>query len=544
MVPSDSSAVPQRLPRSDRALLLALSVVLLLPGIFSISLIDRDEGWYAQVSREMLAGGDWLVPRYLGEAWLAKPPLLYWCICLAYQVLGVSAGAARLVSVCAVVAAVQLVATLAAELYGRRAALFAAITFVTCGLPLVIGKMVLTDGLLLLWITAAALLLLRIARGPITWRRSAAFWVFVGLALLTKGPAVVLFIGALGLVLRDERGRWTWLGSGRLWFASPLALLVAVPWYAVIAVHEGGTLWRQFLWYEVFSRLAGTPHGHGGPPGYHLLLGLAGTLPWTVLVPGALLEAWRLRRAEPAGRVLLLWLLLPWVVLELVPSKLPHYTLPCYVPLAILLGRMWDRGLDGIPTRVQRAVLTAWAGVPVAVGAALAGVAWVLRDAQWMSAALVCGSVLALGFAGVAGLVLRRRPGAAWLAAVGVAGAFHVLAASWLLPALEPYRLSRNIAKCANELGTPGATVLVSGYEEPSLFFYLNDSALVVPPERLLRSMNELSPPYVVIARENVAGAADFSGAQRCGVSGTNYVKGRRETVIVAARAGTTARER
>ena len=61
---------------ADRILLLALSLVLLLPGTW-VSLTDRDEGYYGQVCREMLAGGDWLVPQYLGQPWLFKPPLLY-----------------------------------------------------------------------------------------------------------------------------------------------------------------------------------------------------------------------------------------------------------------------------------------------------------------------------------------------------------------------------------------------------------------------------------------------------------------------------------
>lgn len=69
-------------------LLFALAMAVLLPGIH-VSFFDRDEGWYAQVCREMLASGDWLMPRYLGEAWIAKPPLTYWLVTASYWLFGV-----------------------------------------------------------------------------------------------------------------------------------------------------------------------------------------------------------------------------------------------------------------------------------------------------------------------------------------------------------------------------------------------------------------------------------------------------------------------
>ena len=127
----------------DRVLLTVLSLAVLIPGTFSVSLFDRDEGWYAQVSREMLDRGDWLVPHYLGEAWIAKPPLLYWCVASSYALFGVHVWAARLVPVLATVGVMHLLATLAAGLYCRRVAWIASVSFITAGMPIVIGKMLL-----------------------------------------------------------------------------------------------------------------------------------------------------------------------------------------------------------------------------------------------------------------------------------------------------------------------------------------------------------------------------------------------------------------
>ena len=263
---SPAACLPRGLTPFDRLALVVSTLVVLLPGTFGVSLTDRDEGWYAQVSREMLAGGDWLVPHYLGQAWLAKPPLLYWCVASSFAVFGLHAWAARLISVLAMVGVVQLLGTLAAELYNRRVALIAAVSFITAGLPVVVGKMVLTDPLLLLCCLAASVCLWRSATRGATFVRGVGFWAFVGLAILAKGPAMFVFVGAFALSVLTRPDRRAWLRGPRFWLALPVCLVVAVPWYLYAAFHAGGTLWQQFFGYEMASRLAGTPHGHGGPP--------------------------------------------------------------------------------------------------------------------------------------------------------------------------------------------------------------------------------------------------------------------------------------
>ena len=439
----------------DRVLLTVLSLAVLIPGTFGVSLVDRDEGWYAQVSREMLTSGDWLVPHYLGEPWIAKPPLLYWCVASSYALFGIHVWAARLVPVLATVGVVHLLASLAAGLYNRRVAWIASVSFITAGLPIVIGKMLLTDGLLLLCCTGAMLLLWQNATHGVTVARSVGFWICVGLAILAKGPAVIVFVGAFALGLLTQPNPRRWLFSARLWLTSPICLIVAAPWYIYVAIHTGGTLVQQFFWYEVFSRLAGTPHGHGGPPGYFVLLSLVGWLPWTILVPGAIIETWQARRRERVAWLLLIWCGLPWLLLELIPSKLPHYILPCYLPMAIMLGRMWDAGLRQTATRGQAIVLYIWAAVPLALGIGLlaAGVHW--HSLAWSLAAGVAGATLLVGFALVIWFVKNRQLPSVWAGAAYTVVLFHILLGLWLLPGFEPYRLSRNIAEQVNEITTP-----------------------------------------------------------------------------------------
>jgi 4-amino-4-deoxy-L-arabinose transferase-like glycosyltransferase len=505
-----SAAAPRKsLTARDRVLLAALSLAVLLPGIFGVSLADRDEGWYAQVSREMLQTGDWLIPRYLGEPWIAKPPLLYWCVAASFAVFGVHAWAARLVSVLAMAGAVQLVASLGLALGNRRVAWLAAASFITAGLPVVIGKMVLTDALLLVCCLGAMLLLWRIATQGTDLARSIGFWLLVGLAILAKGPAVLVFVGAFALALLIPRPPAGRIGGPQFWLTGPVCLAVAAPWYIHVGYRVGGTFWQQFVGFEIASRLVGTPHGHGGPPGYYLLLSLAGWLPWTVLVPGAVFAAWHARREDRIARLLLIWCGLPWLLLELIPSKLPHYILPCYVPLAIMFGRMWDSGLQRTVSRRELGVLGVWVAVMTICGVALIGVAGAWHQVSWG----VAGTALVLGFVVAARLVRQRRLLATWSSALGATVVLHLVVGLWALPGLERYRLSRQIAEQANELCGPTTEVLACGYTEPTVFFYLRRPARVVGPDEIRRAASDASAARVLIVRDAEARAAGLTPA-------------------------------
>src|ERR1700736_5379202 len=107
------------------------AVLLYSIGNWSLPLIDRDEPRFAEASREMRQSDDFLIPRLNGEYRFDKPPLIYWCQALSYDVLGENDFAARFPS--AVFAALAAVATwiFAARIYGPRVGAWSGIVFAT-----------------------------------------------------------------------------------------------------------------------------------------------------------------------------------------------------------------------------------------------------------------------------------------------------------------------------------------------------------------------------------------------------------------------------
>src|SRR5436190_24371935 len=99
-------------------LLLAVTALLTLPGLGSVSLWDIDEGLNAEAAREMLESGNWIVPTFNGQPRTAKPALLYWLQVASYRRLGVTEFAARLPSALAALATVLLTYELGRRMFG------------------------------------------------------------------------------------------------------------------------------------------------------------------------------------------------------------------------------------------------------------------------------------------------------------------------------------------------------------------------------------------------------------------------------------------
>src|SRR5437763_14286796 len=180
------------------ALLVIVPGLLLYPSL-SFHLLEPDEGRYAEIPREMLQRGEWVVPYLQGEPYLDKPPLLYWLVAVSYRLLGVSAASARLVPALALHGCVLTLYLLGRRSLGERAAFRGALLLGLAPGFLSMGRLLLLDGLLTFWATLALFSAFEALRGQRLhwgwWLLSAAA---CGLGVLTKGPvALVLLVPPL-----------------------------------------------------------------------------------------------------------------------------------------------------------------------------------------------------------------------------------------------------------------------------------------------------------------------------------------------------------
>jgi 4-amino-4-deoxy-L-arabinose transferase-like glycosyltransferase len=322
-------------------LVLLIPAALLYPCL-SFALFEPDEGRYAQIPREMLESGEWIVPTLQSEPYLDKPPLFYWLVMLAYTGFGYHAWTARLVPALAMHGTIILTYLLGRRMVGGRAAFWGALLLALAPGFLGMGRLLLLDGLLTFWMTLALFALHRAQAGSALHR---GWWLLaalaVGLGILTKGP-VALVLPLMPLVAH----RWLTRPAWRIAFRDQLAfvavvLAVGLPWYVLVCCRLPEFA-RHFLWEHNVLRFA-QPFDHVQPVWFYLPILLGGLLPVALLGPGLMrfLLSGQSRDVESRSPELGYLLLAAGscvLFFSLSGCKLPTYVLPAFAPLCLAAG--------------------------------------------------------------------------------------------------------------------------------------------------------------------------------------------------------------
>jgi 4-amino-4-deoxy-L-arabinose transferase-like glycosyltransferase len=476
-------------------LLVLLSLGLYVPGIAALPVLDRDEARFAQASRQMLESGDLLRIRFQDEARNKKPAGIYW-LQAGVVALASDAGSAaiwpyRLPSLLGATAAVLLTFALGRALVGAPAALLGAALLASSLALVAEAHIAKTDAALLATVVAAqgALgVVYRDARrggGAAPWPWALLFWAAQGAGLLIKGPITpivsLLTAGALSIADRDA----LWLRGLRAPWGAPLALAIAAPWFVAVTLATGGSFGAEALGHDFLAKLLGEQEAHGALPGYYLLLLALTFWPGSLLLGGAIAWAWR-ARASVAARFLIAWAVPFWLVLELVPTKLPHYLLPAYPALALLAGRALV-ALAAAETKRQPALdavaTLLWAAAALALAATLVLLPLELGGGLAVAGAVAAAIILFFGARLALAYWRLPRPG---IAARIVLLALLVLPASFALvaPGLDRLWLSREAAAAVARHPLPAdAPVVAVGFSEPSLVFLLGTRTRSLSPE-------------------------------------------------------------
>jgi len=303
-------------------------------------LVIPDETRYAEIPREMLASGDWVVPHLNGLRYFEKPPLGYWLNAASMWLFGENAFAVRLPSAIAVGLTALLLFLWVRRSTGESATPWlAAVVFLLSFEVMAVGVFCVLDSVLSLFVTAT-IVALDLAWQQRTPRTRMILLVLggvaCGLAFLTKGfPALAVPVVVIVPFALWQRRLKACLRTA--WVPLIVAGLVVLPWGILIHRREPD-FWRYFFWVEHVERFV-SPHGGQHPASFwfYIPILIGGAMPWTPLV-GSIVQGLRHAKWSSTVRLAVCWAVFPFLLFSASSGKLGTYILPCFPPLAFLMA--------------------------------------------------------------------------------------------------------------------------------------------------------------------------------------------------------------
>jgi 4-amino-4-deoxy-L-arabinose transferase-like glycosyltransferase len=347
-------------------------------GTWTIPLVDRDEPRFAEASREMRERGDYVIPYFNDKYRFDKPPFIYWTQIASYRVFGENDFAARLPSTVAAALTAVLLFAWGRRLGSERIGWWAAIVFTLCLQVFMHAKASVADMWLVFFVTAASwtgfeLLADSLGRASAARGRAGsndfgassaletarpraagdqqhlkywrfAFYIALGLGFLAKGPLAwlpLLTVLSSKFYLRDISL------IRRFWFVTGMvgAFAIVCTWGIPAVIRTNGEFFRVGIGRHVVERSFNVMEGHGANswntylatlPFYFLTV-FVSFFPWSIKLPALTKHLWR--RRDAIDNYLISGILIVFVVMSLVKTKLPHYTLPAFPLLSLLFAR-------------------------------------------------------------------------------------------------------------------------------------------------------------------------------------------------------------
>ena len=491
-----------------------LTLIFILPGLSSIPPLDRDEARFSQASKQMLEDKNYVVIKFQEELRSKKPIGIYWLQIASASIFGkdniISYRAPNIFSI------IILIIVFSTFIYSISFRYFnlnisSSLTFsffsslvmaTLLGLSIEI-KQAKTDTVLLTLCTVQQLIFWKIySYGKESWNKykhheyvwlTRLFWLIIALGILVKGPiSPLLFtMTLLSICILDRfvEKEWnlSWLNLF-LWFQGLLIVsIITLPWVYLAWQATDGHLILDAINKDFLIKLRSGQENHWGPFGSHLFLLLLTFWPMVLLLPFAARACldWKHERLI---RFLISWIIPFWIILELTPTKLPHYILPVFPGLILLILI----GISSPPSgNIKFSKINKFFRAVVVIFTLLLALSLVYVSLNFSSKILIFILSIVLSFIMITSIIFgnifflneSKYKLSPLFGMLILAGICNIFVFSYIFPNLDKIHITPKIKNYIDSLEFRPDTIVATGYHEPSLVFSLGRDTLLLSPE-------------------------------------------------------------
>jgi len=528
--------------------LLVAVMVLYLPGIFLLPALDRDETWYAEVTKEMLDEEDYFSLKFCRY----KPIASYWARIITIKALNLESPyplwAYRLPSVLATMLSVFLVFNFIQKRVSRNYAIWASLGLATSFSLVSVSQVATTDALLLLTIVLMQFSLYSIYNRYLAQQENLReifsfwFWMFIG--ALIKGPVAPLVGFGTILALISYHRSFALLKSLKL-FHFMIAGILALIGYVALFGMDFINFAIEMYYADIHPKITTIQQSHGGFIGYFTLFAFITFWPISLLLPAAVMLVIKNRidlLKSPLVIFLLSWIIPTWIVFELAPTKLPHYTLPTYPAMVILITYL-----------LEKFALKQWPKVLIICGGVLATILPIALlftgyfVNKYLGYQIPLYQRYLLDIAGILSLYCIfktiKQTSLNYLKLLLINAIFiSTFTLTLLIPQIDGLWVARNV-KEAIQQDYPAiipANIAVINFSEPSIVFELSNKISFLHNEQAVSWLREKKEEAAIIVNEYNAAAFeellsrdDIKISQTRELAGFNYSKGKKIKLII-----------
>jgi len=480
-------------------LLAGFCLVLFFFNLGRWDLWNPDEPRYAQVAREMLQGGDWILMHFNGRTYADKPSLFFWLIGLSsYLWGGFTSFSVRFPSALFGTLTVLLTSVFGRRLYGLRTGLLSGMVLATSVEFAYLSTRANIDATLTFFTTASLICFFQWHRYTISpiggeSRRPSSlpteegeglrtnwfgqreirnlfiygFYIGMALATLTKGPVgfvLPLLVSLIYLIIQKD---WKGIKEMRLLSGMLLFVVIVLSWYVPTVLKGGKAYLNETLFHQTIDRYS-KGWSHVRPIYYYLYNFPVEFLPWFLFLPSAMVYGYSKELVEKRKEFLFLltWFAVIFLFFSLSKGKRGLYLLPLYPAASLMVGKLWDDFLSSPMEHFRRG----WTSFPLYLfmGLALlagAAIPWVVsvEFPSYLPYSLPIAFLMVGGSLFMFVLHRFKNQSAIFLLiAVMVAGGFFYTLRV-VFPLVNPYKSARFISKEVTLRIQPGEKLCVYG---------------------------------------------------------------------------------